>query len=70
MLQVSVLRSNTTDVKKRLAVKHFNQPELVDEIIALDDERKRLQAEFDGTQAKVNAASKQMLPHGKRCSNL
>jgi seryl-tRNA synthetase len=69
MLQVSVLRSNTTDVKKRLAVKHFNQPELVDEIIALDDERKRLQAEFDGTQAKVNAASKdigKLMAQGKK----
>src|ERR1700741_2081091 len=60
MLQVSVLRSNTAEVKKRLAVKHFNQPELVDAIIALDDERKRLQAEFDNTQAKVNAASKEI----------
>jgi len=60
MLQVSVLRNNTADVKKRLAVKHFNQPELVDTIIALDDERKKLQAEFDNTQAKVNAASKEI----------
>ncbi len=60
MLQVSVLRNNTADVKKRLAVKHFNQPELVDTIIGLDDERKRLQAEFDNTQAKVNAASKEI----------
>jgi seryl-tRNA synthetase len=60
MLQVSVLRNNTADVKKRLAVKNFNQPELVDTIIALDDERKRLQAEFDNTQAKVNTASKEI----------
>lgn len=60
MLQVSVLRNNTEEVKKRLAVKHFNQPELVDTIIALDDDRKRLQAEFDTTQAKVNAASKEI----------
>jgi seryl-tRNA synthetase len=60
MLQVSVLRNNTEDVKKRLAVKHFAQPELVDTIIALDDERKRVQAEFDNTQARVNAASKEI----------
>lgn len=60
MLQVSVLRNNTADTKKRLAVKHFNQPELVDTIIALDDERKKLQAEFDNTQSKVNAASKEI----------
>ncbi|MEO8171883.1 MAG: serine--tRNA ligase [Sediminibacterium sp.] len=60
MLQVSVLRSNTEEAKKRLAVKHFAQPELVDAIIALDDERKKLQAEFDNTQARVNAASKEI----------
>jgi seryl-tRNA synthetase len=60
MLQVSVLRNNTAEVKKRLAVKHFKQPELVDAIIALDDTRKKLQADFDGTQAKVNSASKEI----------
>ncbi len=69
MLQVSVLRNNTDEVKKRLAVKQFKQPELVDAIIALDDERKKLQADFDGTQAKVNAASKEigkMMAQGKK----
>lgn len=60
MLQVSVLRNNTEEVKKRLAVKHFNQPQLVDTIIALDDQRKKLQADFDTTQAKVNSASKEI----------
>ena len=60
MLQVSVLRNNTDEVKKRLAIKHFNEPKLVDLIISIDDERKRLQAEFDHTQAKVNSASKEV----------
>ncbi len=60
MLQVSVLRNDTVEVKKRLAVKHFKQPELVDTIIGLDDDRKRLQGEFDHTQSKVNAASKEI----------
>src|SRR5690349_21397705 len=58
MLQVNVLRQKTEWVRERLAVKNFKQPELVDEIIALDDERKKLQAEFDALQAKVNASSK------------
>ena len=69
MLQLNVLRNNTADVKKRLAIKQFNQPELVDRIIALDDERKKVQAEFDATQAKVNAASKEigkMMGQGKK----
>lgn len=60
MLQVSVLRNNTEEVKKRLKVKHFGQPELVDIIVTLDNERKTLQADFDATQAKVNAASREI----------
>ncbi|MCV4754071.1 hypothetical protein OFC37_31905, partial [Escherichia coli] len=48
------------EVKRRLSVKHFNQPQLVDTIIALDDQRKKLQADFDTTQAKVNSASKEI----------
>ncbi|MBI2283929.1 MAG: serine--tRNA ligase [Bacteroidetes bacterium] len=60
MLQVSVLRGNPEEVKKRLAVKHFNQLQLVDTIIALDDQRKKLQADFDTTQAKVNSASREI----------
>ncbi len=58
MLQVNVLRQKTEWVKERLAVKNFKQPELVDAIVAMDDERKKLQAEFDALQAKVNASSK------------
>ncbi len=60
MLQVQVLRQNPEWVKQRLAVKHFANPELVEEIIALDDERKRLQLESDTLQSKVNAASKEI----------
>lgn len=60
MLQVSVLRNNPEWVKERLAVKHFKQPELVDEIIKLDDDRKSLQVSYDNTQASINAASKEI----------
>jgi seryl-tRNA synthetase len=60
MLQVSFLRQNKELAKKKLAVKHFAQPDLVDTAIDLDDERKQLQASFDETQAKVNSASKEI----------
>lgn len=60
MLQVNVLRQKTEWVKERLAVKNFKQPELVDEIIALDDERKKLQLEFDNIQSKINSSSKEI----------
>lgn len=69
MLSLHVLRNDTDDVKKRLAVKQFRQPELVDTIISLDDERKKLQMEFDSTQAKVNATSKEigkLMAQGKK----
>ncbi len=58
MLQVNVLRTKTDWVKERLAIRNFKQPELVDAIIALDDERKKLQAAFDLSQSKINSASK------------
>ena len=60
MLQVHVLRNHPAEVKKRLAVKQFKQLDLVDLIVSLDDDRKRLQNEFDNTQAKVNATSKEI----------
>jgi seryl-tRNA synthetase len=58
MLQLSTLRNNTELVKERLAVKNFKEIELVDQVIALDDERKKLVFDFDETKAKINAASK------------
>jgi seryl-tRNA synthetase len=69
MLQVNFLRQNKDEVLRRLAIKNFKQPGIVDEVIALDDERKRLQADFDNTQSKVNAASKdigKLMGQGKK----
>ena len=45
MLQVAFIRNNKEEVKQRLAVKNFAELNLVDEILALDDERKKLQQE-------------------------
>lgn len=60
MLQVQVLRNNPDWVKERLALKQFKQPELVDEIIDLDDVRRKTQAQFDAVQAQANAAAKEI----------
>lgn len=60
MLQINFIKNNIELVKERLAVKHFKQLELVDEAIAIDDERRKAQVEFDNTQAKINAASKEI----------
>ena len=63
MLQVNFLRQNTELAKKKLAIKHFANLNLVDEVIAIDDQRKQLQASFDDIQSKVNAASKEIGGH-------
>lgn len=60
MLQLQVLRQNPQGIKDRLAVKNFAELQLVDTIIALDDDRKKLQLEFDNNQAKVNNTSKEI----------
>jgi seryl-tRNA synthetase len=60
MLQLAALRNNPEEVKERLSIKHFKELNLVDEIIALDDNRKKLTFQFDETKAKINAASKEI----------
>lgn len=60
MLTLSQLRQDPELVKKKLAKKHFQDTELVDQILQLDDERKKWQLEFDNTQAKLNSASKEI----------
>ena len=60
MLQISVLKANPELVKEKLSIKHFKNVELVDEIVELDDLRKKTQLDFDNTQAKINAASKEI----------
>ncbi len=60
MLQVALIRNNPALVKERLAVRNFKELNLVDSIISLDDKRKKLQFEFDETQAQINSASKEI----------
>ncbi|TDH26248.1 serine--tRNA ligase [Segetibacter sp. 3557_3] len=60
MLQVNYIRQNRELVLERLAVKNFAEAGLVDEVLLLDDERKRIQNESDNTQAKINSASKEI----------
>jgi seryl-tRNA synthetase len=63
MLQVTYLRQHTQLAKDLLAIKHFSNVDLVDQVIAMDDQRKRVQASFDELQSKVNAASKEIGNH-------
>jgi len=60
MLTLQQIRQNPEAVKAGLLKKYFGQPELVDVIIGLDDQRKKLQLESDNLQAKINSASKEI----------
>jgi seryl-tRNA synthetase len=60
MLQVNFIKANREEVLKGLAKKHFAEISLVDEIIFLDDERKKLQFELDERQSKINSFSKEI----------
>ena len=60
MLQLQILRQDAEEVKQRLEKKNFYAPQMVDEIVALDDERKKFQLESDNTLAKINTISKEI----------
>ena len=60
MLTLQQLRQDPSQVKARLAKKHFARPALVDSIISLDDQRKKLQLEGDNLQARINTLSKEI----------
>jgi seryl-tRNA synthetase len=60
MLQVAFIRQNVDFVKERLAVRNFKETELVDMIVRLDDQRKKLQLEWDTTQSGIKARSKEI----------
>jgi seryl-tRNA synthetase len=60
MLQINFIKANREAVLKGLAKKHFSETSLVDTIISLDDERKKLQFELDERQSKINATSKEI----------
>src|SRR5688572_8420419 len=69
MLQINLIREKPEFVKQRLAIRNFQQPQLVDEILSEDEKRKSLQTQFDNTQAKVNSTSKeigQLMAAGKK----
>jgi seryl-tRNA synthetase len=60
MLQVAFIRQHVEFVKERLAVRNFTETGLVDTIVGLDDQRKKLQLESDNIQSRINALSKEV----------
>lgn len=69
MLTLKTLRENPEHVIEKLAVKHFDAREIVEKVIALDDNRKALQTESDALlsqQKKAAAQIGQLMKEGKR----
>ena len=69
MLQVNYIRENRDKVLERLSVRKFKQPELVDEIIKIDEERRQAQTSLDSLSAIANASAKQigeLMRNGKK----
>ncbi|WP_140938598.1 serine--tRNA ligase [Sphingobacterium lumbrici] len=60
MLQLNYIRENRDTVIERLGVKNFKDLNLVDEIILLDEQRRRIQSESDALSAEANSSAKQI----------
>lgn len=59
MLQLQVLRQNPEAVKAKLAKKHFRELDIIDSIIAWDEQIKKIQTENESIQANINSLSKE-----------
>ena len=60
MLQVNFLRDNKERVFSGLKKRNFKQPELVEEAISADDDRKKYQFELDQNLSEMNKISKEI----------
>lgn len=58
MLTLQLLRSEKDRVLAGLQKKNFSDPSLVDKILSLDEQRRKVQVENDALSAQINAASK------------
>ena len=47
MLQISYIRQNTALVKEKLAVKHFGDLSIVDSILEMDEQVRKLKTESE-----------------------
>jgi seryl-tRNA synthetase len=69
MLQIQLLRQDKERVIEGLKRKHFKDLHLVDEIITLDEEKRKIQQQSEALSAASNAASKsigQLMAAGKK----
>ena len=60
MLQINTLRENKESVIKRLAIKNIDATAVVEKILALDADRRKIQTQVEGLQAESNLIAKQV----------
>jgi seryl-tRNA synthetase len=60
MLQVPFIRDNKEDIIARLAKRNIDATQMINDAIALDEDRKALQTLLDNTKAESNALSKEI----------
>ena len=60
MLQINYIRENKNTVIERLAVKNFDATEIVNQIIDIDESRRKMQNELDAVLNQSNVLAKQI----------
>ena len=60
MLQVNYIRENKQEVIEKLSVKNFDAAEIVEQVLELNEKRKKTQKQLDDTLAEANKASKEI----------
>lgn len=69
MLTLKVINENPEEVIRRLAKKHFDAKDIVNQIIELDNLRRNTQTSLDSTLSEINALSKSigaLMKEGKK----
>lgn len=60
MLQVNLIRQNPQLVKERLAIRNYKNIDIVDRILEIDEELRKLKTNTESIQANINNASKEI----------
>ena len=58
MLELRYLREHTDEARKRLSIRGFKEPEILDRVLEIDKERRELQHNLDNHLAQINKTSK------------
>ena len=60
MLQLNYIREKSEDVISRLAIKNFDAKNLVQQVLTLDVDRRKIQTELDTLNSEANTLAKQI----------